>query len=196
MRAILMRAAVRLASVSAMTAVTLVVVGAASPVVAVRAVDGQAADLSCDAAFERYVNLVRLQASPQIAAMFTPDGQIQHVGQPAIVGRERIAAFLESFAAYKIHSHDMTVTRVVADAAAVTRWGTYEQHVATPAGEEVVAKGWFRFRWIHDATGACLIETGATSSAPFEDEPGRQPRPPDNHAESRRNQTDGRLDSL
>jgi len=163
---------------AAIAVATLVVSAAASPSPIRGVGQGVAADPACDAAFERYVTLVRLQASPQIAAMFTPDGQIQHVGQPAIVGRERIAAFLESFAAYKIHSHDMTVTRVVADASAVTRWGTYEQHVGTPAGEEVVAKGWFRFRWIHDPSGACLIEAGATSSAPFDDEPARQPPQP------------------
>jgi len=152
--------------------------GVGLPVLAARAAAAQATDPRCNAAFERYVTLVRLQASPQIAAMFTPDGQIQHVGQPAVVGRDRIAAFLASFAAYKIESHDMIVTRVVADASAVTRWGTYEQHVRTPAGEEVVARGWFRFRWIHDASGACLIEAGATSSAPFDDEPPQLLAPP------------------
>jgi len=158
-----------------MFAAFLSAMGAVSPDIAARTLARHAADPTCAAAFERYVTLVRLQASPQIAAMFTPDGQIQHVGQPAIVGRERIAAFLESFAAYTLHSHDMTVTGVVADGPTVTHWGTYEQKVRTPAGEEVVAKGWFRFRWIHDATGACLIEAGATSSAPFDDAPAGQP---------------------
>ena len=147
----------------------------ASPIPVRGSRDG--ADPSCAVAFERYVTLVRLQASPQIAAMFAPDGQIQHVGQPAIVGRERIAAFLESFAAYKLDSHDMTVTHTIVQPTGVTRWGTYEQHVRTPAGETVEARGWFRFRWIHDASGACLIASGATSAAPFDDEPGQPALP-------------------
>lgn len=118
-------------------------------------------------ALSRYRSLLLAHDSDGIARLFVPDGSLEHVGQPPIVGRERIRAFLASFSKYRVLSHEMEVQSTSTSPARVVQVGTYDQHVLTPAGQEVTAKGWFRFQWQRQHDGVWLIERGQTSSAPI-----------------------------
>ncbi len=121
------------------------------------------------AALDRYQRLLRAQDSAALAAMFVPGGRLEHVGQDPIVGRERIRAFLASFADYRVLSHDMTVTASTYGPCHANQSGTYVQHVRAPDGQQITARGWFLFQWQKQAGGQWLLESARTSSTPLPD---------------------------
>ncbi len=115
----------------------------------------------------RYEDLVRSQNSRAIAQLFTPTGKLENVGQAPIVGREKIEAFLNSFASYKVLSHEMQLISAKSSSSQVRQYGTYIQHVRTPEGKEITAKGWFLLDWQRQPDGKWLIASARTSSSPL-----------------------------
>lgn len=113
----------------------------------------------------RYEDLVRAQNSKGIAQLFTPTGKLEHVGQVPISGRENIEAFLNSFANYKVLSHEMQLSSSTASSSRVSQSGTYIQHVRTPEGKEITAKGWFLLDWHRQPDGIWLMDSARTSSS-------------------------------
>ncbi len=118
-------------------------------------------------ALSRYEGLLRAQDASGIAQMFVPGGRLEHVGQDPIVGRENIQAFLNSFARYKVLSHDMQLDSSAFTPCHASQSGTYVQHVRVPDGQEITAQGWFLFKWIEQTDGRWLLESAQTSSSPL-----------------------------
>jgi hypothetical protein len=119
------------------------------------------------AELRRYEGLVRTQNAKAIAQLFTPAGNLQHVGQTPITGREKIEAFLDAFASYKVLVHEMRLTSAASAPFQVVQSGTYVQNVLGPEGQLISAKGWFLFEWQRQPDGRWLINSARTSSAPF-----------------------------
>lgn len=132
-----------------------------------RAHSTQAAPQGVAEALSRYERLLRAQDSSGLAQMFMPGGRVEHVGQDPIVGRDHIQAFLNSFAQYRVLSHDMQVTSSTYAPCHANQSGTYVQHVLAPDGQEITARGWFLFQWMEQADGRWLLESAKTSSSPI-----------------------------
>jgi uncharacterized protein (TIGR02246 family) len=115
----------------------------------------------------RYEDLVRSQNSKAIAKLFTPTGTLEHVGQAPIIGREKIEAFLNSFASYKVLSHEMKLVSAKSTSSDVRQSGTFIQHVLTPDGKEITANGWFLLDWQRQPDGKWLINSARTSTSPL-----------------------------
>jgi len=137
------------------------------PVRACREAPTQAAQRAVGEALVRYQSLMRAQDSAGIAQMFVLGGRIEHVGQEPIVGREKIQAFLNSFAQYKVLSHEMNLASTAYTPCHAKQAGTYVQHVRAPDGQEITASGWFLFQWEEQADGLWLLESAQTSSSPI-----------------------------
>ena len=97
--------------------------------------------------------------------MFEPSGSMVHQGQPPVVGRAAIQAFLESFAGYKVLSHQMQVDSFVARGNAVEQTGTYAQAVLTPEGRTLGVAGKFAAVWRQEQDGTWLIQSMRTAPA-------------------------------
>jgi len=97
--------------------------------------------------------------------MFEPSGFIAHQGQPPIVGRAAIEAFLQSFGSYKVLSHQMQVSSVVVLGRTVEQTGTYAQAVLTPEGRTLQVAGRFTAAWHQEQSGAWLIQSMRTAPA-------------------------------
>ena len=113
----------------------------------------------------QYAELLRQQDAAALSAMFEPSGSMAHQGQPPIVGRAAIQAFLESFASYKVLSHHMKVVSAVARSGTVEQTGTYEQAVRTPEGRTLQVAGTFTATWHEEQGGAWLIQSMRTAPA-------------------------------
>lgn len=112
---------------------------------------------------EQYAEHLQRQDSAAIAAMFEPSGFMAHQGQPPIVGRAAIQAFLESFAGYKVLAHKMLVTSAVGEVGTVEQTGTYSQSVLTPEGRKLDVAGTFTALWQHEQGGQWLIQSMRTA---------------------------------
>ena len=88
-----------------------------------------------------------------------------HQGQPPIVGRAAIEAFLQSFGSYKVLSHQMLVSSVVAQGSTVEQTGTYAQTVLTPEGRTLQVAGRFTAVWHQEQSGAWFIQSMRTAPA-------------------------------
>ena len=100
-----------------------------------------------------------------MAATFSTSGFMAHEGQPAIVGRPAIQAFLESFARYKVLSHQMQITSSVTLGQSVQQAGTFTQSVLTPDGEKLEVGGTFIAVWRQEPDGQWLIQSMRTAPA-------------------------------
>ena len=88
-----------------------------------------------------------------------------HQGQPPIVGRAAIQAFLESFANYKVLAHQMKPKSAVAQGHTVQQTGTYEQSVLSPEGRTLQVSGEFAAVWKQEHGGQWFIESMRTAPA-------------------------------
>jgi len=113
----------------------------------------------------RYAELLKQQDSTALSAMFEPSGFIAHQGQPPIVGRAAIEAFLQSFASYRVLSHQMQVSSVVTRGSTVEQTGTYAQAVLTPEGRTLQVTGRFTALWRQEQSGAWLVQSMRTAPA-------------------------------
>ena len=95
--------------------------------------------------------------------MFELAGSMGHQGQPPIIGRPSIQAFLESFANYKVLAHEMHVLSARAQSGEVRQTGTYAQSVLTPQGQSLQVKGTFTAVWHRQNSGRWLIESIRTA---------------------------------
>lgn len=111
----------------------------------------------------QYTEVLRRQDAQALSAMFEPAGSMGHQGQPVINGRSAIQAFLESFASYKVVSHEMRVLSASAQGGVVRQTGTYAQTVRTPAGQVLHVTGTFTAVWRHQPNGQWLIESMRTA---------------------------------
>ena len=111
----------------------------------------------------QYAQLLQMQDSSAVAAMFEPSGSMAHQGQPPIVGRAAIQTFLESFASYKVLAHKMQLTSAVAHERAVEQIGRYAQSVVTPEGRTVQVSGAFVAVWRRKQGGQWLIQSMRTA---------------------------------
>jgi ketosteroid isomerase-like protein len=150
-----------------LTAVFLVACGGTRISVTSESQTEQVAQREAASALLQYEDLVRTQNSKAISQLFTPNGKLEHVGQVPIVGRESIELFLDSFASYKVLSHEMKLTSVSSSSTQVSQSGTYVQHVRTPEGKEITASGWFLLQWQRQPDGKWLIFSARTSSSPL-----------------------------
>lgn len=153
--------------IAAASAAMVTACATAPPHRACEAQSGQAAQREVAAALSRYERLLRAQDSSGIAHLFIRGGRLEHAGQDPIIGRENIRAFLNSFARYKVLSHDMNVDSSTFTPCHASQSGTYWQHVRAPDGQEITAHGWFLLQWAEQADGRWLIESALTSSAPL-----------------------------
>lgn len=112
-----------------------------------------------------YAELLRRQDSSAIAAMFERAGSMAHQGQPPIVGRAAIQAFLESFANYKVLAQQMQLTSAVEQGHTVQQTGTYAQSVLTPEGRTLQVRGTFTAVWQQEEDGQWLIQSMRTAPA-------------------------------
>ncbi|MCX7174117.1 MAG: nuclear transport factor 2 family protein [Proteobacteria bacterium] len=126
----------------------------------------QAAQRETAAALKMYAQLLSRQDAVALSELFLPSGSMEHVGQAPIVGRAKIRSFLESFANYRVLSHDMTLVSVSPASTQVSQSGTYVQSVRAPDGQEIVASGLFDIQWRRQQDGRWLIERLRTSSQP------------------------------
>ena len=113
----------------------------------------------------QYVELLRRQDAAALSGMFEPSGFMAHQGQPPVVGPAAIRAFLESFASYKVLSHQMQVSSVVARGTTVEQAGTYAQAVLTPEGRTLQVAGKLNAVWHQEPGGAWFIQGMLTASA-------------------------------
>ena len=97
--------------------------------------------------------------------MFETAGSMAHQGQSPIVGRVAIQAFLESFASYKVLSHEMQIASAVAQGHTVQQTGTYAQSVLTPEGRTLQVGGTFSAVWQQEQDGQWLIQSMRTAPA-------------------------------
>jgi ketosteroid isomerase-like protein len=123
----------------------------------------EAAEAAVARRLAQYVELLRRQDAPGVAAMFEPSGSMAHQGQPPVVGRRTIQAFLESFASYKVLAHQMQVASVVAQQRTVQQSGTFAQTVVTTEGRTVQVGGTFVVVWRHRMGGQWLIQNLRTA---------------------------------
>jgi uncharacterized protein (TIGR02246 family) len=126
--------------------------------------DDASSEREAGAALQHYVDVLRRQDAPGVALSFEPDGSMAHEGGTPIAGRAAIRAFLDSFASYKIMSHDMTVTSVAVAGDQLTQSGTYAQTVRTPDGQTLRVSGTFVAAWRHQADGQWLLWNLRTAS--------------------------------
>ncbi len=162
-----MRPVVVLYLIAAACVAVLTACGATPLAGACRAHSGQVARHMVAEALSRYERLLRAQDSSGLAQMFVPGGRLEHVGQDPIVGRKNIQAFLDSFAQYRVMSHDMNLAASTYTPCHANQSGTYVQHVRTADGQEIVAHGWFLFQWAEQPDGRWLLEFALTSSSPI-----------------------------
>ena len=113
----------------------------------------------------RYAELLHRQDAAALSGMFEPSGSMVHQGQPPVVGRAAIQAFLESFAGYKVLSHQMQVDSFVARGSTVEQTGTYAQAVLTPEGRTLEVAGKFAAVWRQEQDGTWLIQSMRTAPA-------------------------------
>jgi uncharacterized protein (TIGR02246 family) len=126
--------------------------------------DDGSAEREAGAALQHYVDVLRRQDASGVALSFEPDGSMAHEGGTPIAGRAAIRAFLDSFANYKIVSHEMTVTSVAVAGDQLTQSGTYAQTVRTPEGRTLSVSGTFVAAWRHQADGQWLLWNLRTAS--------------------------------
>ena len=126
--------------------------------------DDASSEREAGAALQHYVDVLRRQDAAAVALSFEPDGSMAHEGGSPIAGRAAIRAFLDSFANYKIVSHEMTVSSVAVAGDRLTQSGTYAQTVRTPDGQTLRVSGSFVAAWRHQADGQWLLWSLRTAS--------------------------------
>ena len=119
-----------------------------------------------DAAISHYGRLVKAMASDSIAALYTDDGELAGLGQPAITGQDSIRAFLHGFDDYRVLAATMVVdsSRLAGDTG--IQHGRYTQRVRLPAGDTVEVSGRFTAEWVIGPAGTWRIRRMGTAPIP------------------------------
>lgn len=99
-------------------------------------------------ATQRYESYVTAMDSAAIAAMFTPEGELEVPGGEPVRGPEAIRKYLEGFAQFHVFSDRMTTDRVDVSGTVAHSEGSYEQRVRLPNGSTVNVHGRYMAEWI------------------------------------------------
>ena len=97
-------------------------------------------------------------------ARLEPDAQIHHADQPAIVGRDAIRAFLQTFSAYHVTGYRLDADSTVVTGDTATQHGSYHQDVTGPDGAPLHVDGVFDASWKRDPDGRWRIARMHTNS--------------------------------
>lgn len=111
----------------------------------------------------QYAEFFLHQDVAALSGMFESSGLVAHEGQPAVIGREAIASFFQSFKSYTVLSHKMNVESAVARDGTVEQTGTFEQSVRAPDGETLQVEGKFAAVWRREKAGDWLIQSMRTA---------------------------------
>lgn len=117
-----------------------------------------------EARLRHYDELVRAFNAKELAQMFTPDGEVQHQGQAATVGREAIEKLFSGFSGYTMLENSTTPTSTVVQAQTAVQTGSYHQKLKTPDGAVVEVSGSFTADWVKVESGEWYIKRMHTRS--------------------------------
>jgi ketosteroid isomerase-like protein len=135
-----------LLAVAVASAVSVALASAAAPT-----------EAAARAALERYRGFTLQTNHDAIAAMMAEDAEVSHGAAAPTLGRQNILTLLKSFAAFKVASHEMTVSKVTVGEASTVVAGKYKQVVTPPDGQTLTVSGTFEATFRLAPDGSVLI---------------------------------------